>query len=166
MTLKHILELSGRADNLPIAESCPNCKSIFKEIPLNRSCEQIAINPHWCTCTRFEALDSNSQAVHEIAEEIVAHINNGLEEHSGLCATLRLKNVVSAKKSVGNQDFEAFLVTVKVMPSRGIFEATVKRNEDNVIEVLGTISRLNMYGNQSECISTKELKLFCYCLNN
>lgn len=51
MTLKQVLELSGRVENLPPASSCPECRSIFKETVFNRSCSSAAIAAHWCACT-------------------------------------------------------------------------------------------------------------------
>ena len=47
MTLKHVLELSGRIENLPSAISCPTCQSIFTEVPWNRSCDDAMIASHW-----------------------------------------------------------------------------------------------------------------------
>lgn len=54
MTLKHILQLSGRAPaNVTGATGCPKCRSLFEEIPLNRCCEDTGIPDRWCTCNKY-----------------------------------------------------------------------------------------------------------------
>jgi hypothetical protein len=50
LTLKHILELSGRSASMPGALSCPTCQSLFHEMPLNRSCDEVGIPAHYYLC--------------------------------------------------------------------------------------------------------------------
>ena len=103
MTLKHVLELSGRIDNLPAAQSCQNCQSLFKEIPHDRSCDQISIESHWCTCKMFEETDKKSSVVKEAVKFVLNYINGDLDKHAQpnntkkLCAKLQLKNILLSK---------------------------------------------------------------------
>lgn len=56
------------------------------------------------------------------------------------------------------------MITIKTVPGEAIFEVTVRIFEtENRREIMGTVSRLNLYGKQSSCITDFHLKLYCYC---
>ncbi len=48
-------------------------------------------------------------------------------------------------------------------PGEAFFESTVQRNGDKNFEVIGDISRINRYGNQSHCIHNSFLEKYCFC---
>ncbi|XP_030766992.1 uncharacterized protein LOC115890793 isoform X2 [Sitophilus oryzae] len=50
MTLQHILSLSGTNYTMRPSLACPNCRSLFEKIPLERSCNDAGIPDIWCTC--------------------------------------------------------------------------------------------------------------------
>lgn len=181
MTLKHILELSGRAKNLPPALSCPPCQSILKELPENRSCADAFIDAHWCTCTAYATIDRKDTFAKKAVKFVTNYINNELEAKARmpnstkpLCATLRLKSIISAKKSEitrVNATFYylSYLLIFEVSPSNAKFETTVlyyPELKSNNIEITGSISRLNEYSTQSNCVSTDFLKKYCFCSPN
>ena len=57
-------------------------------------------------------------------------------------------------------------MTLETKPGFGMFEASVRVHEDGSLELTGTISRTNLYGNQSDCVTTENhLKLYCLCKN-
>ncbi|XP_021696525.1 uncharacterized protein LOC5564096 isoform X2 [Aedes aegypti] len=176
-TLKHILELSERVDNLPAPFSCPNCQSIFQEMPWNRSCEETSIAPHWCTCSNFEKIDKSSKIVHEVLSYVIDSINKDLEDHQKnltkkLCAKIQLKSISLAKVARYPDAAEPhtdYLLIFDAKPGSGKFETTVRHytNRDqlkNPFEVTGSISRLNEYASQSECMHVDYLRKYCYCL--
>lgn len=176
MTLKHVLELSGRIDNLPVAQSCQNCQSLFKEIPHDRSCDQVSIESHWCTCKMFEETDKKSSVVKEAVKFVLNYINGDLDKHAQpnntkkLCAKLQLKNILLSKKSeVFNagapNEYVDYLLIIEATPSGGKFETTVRHStKSKKFDVTGSISRLNQYASQSACISIDNLRKYCYCL--
>ena len=56
---------------------------------------------------------------------------------------------------------------LETTPGRAAFEATVRRwtggNSVNKNEIMGSVSRINLYGNQSCCIDDYHLKMYCFC---
>lgn len=180
MTLKHILELSARTDPLPQALSCPECQSIFKELPWNRSCEEAKIENHWCTCTVFATIDKKDSIVKQAVKYVINYINTNLASDARmpnstrpLCAHFKLKSIISAKKSVNNEvDVSkklSYLIIFDVTPSNAKFETTVEYSSSflprrDKFVITGSISRLNEYSTQSSCVNTDNLKKYCYCL--
>jgi hypothetical protein len=178
MTLKHVLELSGRISNLPTATSCSECQSLFNELPWNRSCADTSIPQHWCTCTPYTAIDKKDKVVIEAVKFVVNYINTEVEDRTKilnstkpLCAHLNLKSIISSKKSeLMNKDssgpFMDYLLLFEVSPSNAKFESTVRHylGNEKKFEVTGSISRLNEYGNQSFCVNTDYLKKYCFCI--
>lgn len=176
MTLKHVLELSGRIDNLPPAQSCAECQSLFTEIPWNRSCEEASIEPHWCTCIPFTTTEKSKPVVREAVKFVLNYINQDLDKNARtnsskrLCAHLTLKNIILAKKSETFLDnttnpYVDYLLIFEVSPSSGKFESTVRHYVNRKkFQVSGSISRLNLYSSQSTCVNTDNLKKYCYCI--
>ena len=82
------------------------------------------------------------------------------------CLQLTLLNVTRATKYTFNLE-HFYVITIKVAPSDGVFEATVKHNEyQNKYDVENEISRLNKYGSQGKnCMKDAKLLLFCLCKN-
>jgi hypothetical protein len=180
MTLKHILELSGRVQNMPPALSCPVCESIFKELPENRSCADAHIDAHWCTCLAYSTIDRKDTYAKKAVKFVVNYINTELEAKARmpnstkpLCAHLRLKSIISAKKSEitrvnATYSYLSYLLVFDVSPSNAKFETTVlyypELKNNNTIEITGSISRLNEYSTQSACVTTDYLRKYCFCL--
>lgn len=168
MTLKHVIELSGRISNLPGSESCPNCRSLLKEIPSNRSCSDIAINNHWCTCSSYEPFNKSQEVIQKAIDFVIADINFQVQKRLGsekLCAILKLKSILTARLGAKiDENFQDYLITFNVSPSNGKFEATVRHHANQErFEILGFVSRLNMYSTQSYCVKPDFLRKFCYC---
>jgi hypothetical protein len=185
-TLKHILELSRSSTKQTFPSlGCPQCRSIFKEIPSSRSCEEAGIDDQWCACLEYSDVDKQSKKVvkkvKKIIEFVIESVNKDLvknvRNHSEpLCHKVRYKNTLMAKKSKiineGEDDeYVDFLVSFTVFPSDGIFEATVRsyKDESKDLFISGSIGRLNEYWNQSHCVADSTVKVgdyrkFCYCL--
>lgn len=171
MTLKHILELSGRIDNLPNAISCPKCQSLFEEVPWERSCNEVNIDSHWCTCLSHTDHNSSDPIIKRAVEFQLNFINSDVEKRTNftnVCAKLSLSSIMSAKKVVKlekNYEYNDYLIVFNVSPSRAKFQATLRHLvKSDSFEILGSVSRLDMYGSQSYCIKTDYLKKYCYCL--
>jgi Protein of unknown function (DUF229) len=180
MTLKHIIELSQRIDNLPVAHSCHECQSVFKELPWNRSCADAKIEQHWCTCSQFSPIDKKDKTVKLAVKFVTNSVNSELESKARmpnstkpLCAHLRLKSIILAKKSpiehINSTFYQvSYLLMFDVLPSSAKFESTVTQfvqiGGKTRFELAGSISRLNEYSSQSACINIDNLKKYCYCL--
>ncbi len=58
---------------------------------------------------------------------------------------------------------KTYLIQVLLKPGKALFESTVKSFDNNRYEIIGDISRINRYGNQSHCIHNSFLERYCYC---
>ncbi|XP_049867520.1 uncharacterized protein LOC126367808 [Pectinophora gossypiella] len=141
--------------------------SLFLPVPSNRTCEAAYIDDHWCTCHKSYETATDSGETREAAMHLVRHLNSLLREHPE-CARLKLGSVLEARELVaGTPDkkelgWREYLVVVRVEPGGGVFEATLRR-ETHHWALAGTVSRLNLYGDQSHCVHHFRLKLYCYC---
>ncbi|XP_019866858.2 uncharacterized protein LOC109595872 [Aethina tumida] len=144
--------------------------SLFSDIPETRTCESAAIDAHWCTCQQSVEISTNHTTVVEAGNYIVSHMNSLLEGNAE-CANLVLDQIVNARLMVhgkkimgGKLQFQDYMITVRTLPGEGLFENTVRYFlNSKTFNVTGTISRLNMYGSQSACITDYHLKLYCFC---
>ncbi|XP_075992551.1 uncharacterized protein LOC142987578 isoform X1 [Anticarsia gemmatalis] len=141
--------------------------SLFLPIPKNRTCKMADIDDHWCTCHKSVKMNSRSYAAHNVAQQLVNHLNMIVREYPQ-CAELSLADVLEVtemlvgkprKDEVG---WREFMAVVKTSPGDGVFEGTL-RHQDDKWSLAGTISRLNLYGGQSRCVEHYQLKLYCYC---
>ncbi|CAH0557696.1 unnamed protein product [Brassicogethes aeneus] len=144
--------------------------SLFSQIPDTRTCETAAIDAHWCTCQQSQEVAEDDPKVLEAAAFVVRRMNSLLKDLTE-CANLTLDAVLNARvmshaDAITNKkhEFEDYMITVRTAPGEGVFESTVRRVlEGTAHEIMGTISRLNLYGKQSKCITDFHLKLYCYC---
>ncbi|XP_031351112.1 uncharacterized protein LOC116176608 isoform X2 [Photinus pyralis] len=145
--------------------------SLFEPIPDNRTCATAGISSHWCTCQKSVAVNANSSIVNNATKFIVQYINNQLKGYAA-CAKLALFEISNAHLHTASDQLkggtEDYTIVFRTRPGDGHFEATVRRNlrrKESPFEVVGTISRINLYGSQSVCITDFHLKLYCYCIN-
>ncbi|KAJ0182008.1 hypothetical protein K1T71_002730 [Dendrolimus kikuchii] len=142
--------------------------SLFIPIPGNRTCQTAGIADHWCTCTKTAKMSVKSEEAQLAAAYLVRNLNMQLHEHRQ-CAKLRLVQILEATEIISgtprNEEigWQEFMVVVRTEPGDGVFEATLRRNTHEWI-LSGTVSRLNLYGDQSRCIHQYQLKLYCYCI--
>lgn len=178
LTLKHILRLSGRASaqdmaTKDVAMGCEKCQSMFEEVPWNRSCEEIQIAAHWCTCSPYLPINKNSKIVKKAGKFLLEYINkdikrmlNGTTKANGdrLCAELHLKTIYFAGETEYKTDNNDLLVQFETWPGGGEFESTVRyvAAKDH-FSVTGTISRLNTYSKHSSCVSDEHVRKYCEC---
>jgi hypothetical protein len=164
--------------------------SLFEEVPPSRSCDSASILTHWCTCHSQKDIDTNSPNVVKAAEFLVKHMNTELDMHNlgGMCEILSLHKVENAQEIVANDKvlhfkrslgdvlgrtvtfgnrtntFIDYQMAVRTAPGGGLFETTVRYSEmDKGLTIVGDISRINRYGDQSSCINNFHMKKYCYC---
>lgn len=141
--------------------------SLFLPVPRNRTCKSAGIDDHWCTCHRGQKLSTESGEAREAAMHLIRHLNTLVRDHTQ-CARLKLAEVVEMTEMLAGtpRDQEVgwreFTVVVRASPGGGVFEATL-RHDKHSWALAGTVSRLNLYGDQSRCIHHYQLKLYCYC---
>lgn len=172
-TLTDLVDLKSISDKSVLSRSKTSYGhdrgiSLFLPVPYNRTCETADISDHWCTCHKHVAVAKNNPEALQAAISLVAILNEMLAEHPQ-CARLFLADLLdvsimeavsSSEKKIG---WEEFMVVIKTTPGGGIFEATL-RNDTGPWSLIGTASRLNLYGEQSRCVNYPLLKLYCYCV--
>lgn len=178
LTLKHILRLSGKssegANVADVASGCENCHTMFKEVPPNRSCEEISIAAHWCTCAPYLPIDKDSRIVKKATKFLLDFLNNDIRrtlngttkpDGGNLCAKLHLKTVYFAGETEYKVDTNDILVQFETWPGGGEFESTVRYvKATDQFSVTGKISRLNMYSKHSNCVSDEHVRMYCECI--
>ncbi|XP_013412040.1 uncharacterized protein LOC106174860 [Lingula anatina] len=133
--------------------------SLFKEIPLQRTCADAGIEPHWCACQKWENITISHSDVTKATSEVLSTINKMTIEKKDECERLRVERVISAiKMSPDNAKVLTYLmasdydgrvpkysinetvfsiengtfyqVTIETHPGLGRFEATVYQMPD------------------------------------
>ncbi|KAH8259871.1 hypothetical protein KR026_012146 [Drosophila bipectinata] len=175
LTMKHILSLSGRVnyESLGPAPDCPQCQTLFRPVPLQRSCADVSIADHWCTCWAYESVSSTSQETRKLGKRVVKYLNTFVAEfrngtYAKLCAPLSLHKIRSAFRAHPNaldpEDVKTYRLIFVTSPNNGWYEATVRHNRsDDSVVVTGSVSRLNVYSGESECMKDFAAKKYCYC---
>ncbi|KAF2881135.1 hypothetical protein ILUMI_25046 [Ignelater luminosus] len=148
--------------------------SLFEVIPSSRTCNDAQIAMPFCTCQQITKLNKNDSFVVLAANHVVEYINEKLAGYAS-CATLRLARILNAHLfyleipiQEGNSYSDDYSIVFKTVPGNAIFEATVRRYLDEhrdtyIFNITGTVGRINLYGNQSSCITDFHLKFYCYC---
>ncbi|XP_055382160.1 uncharacterized protein LOC129612532 [Condylostylus longicornis] len=184
MTLKHIIKLSGRIEDgikIEQAKDCLKCQSLFIEVSSNRTCSEIEIEDHWCTCDPFEMIDTNDEFLTKLGNFVVQYINNLIAKHDNstvkeLCRTdIKLNKINEAfyilPSNTYSSDVKRFRIAFSTEAvghkDNGKFFATVHINsKTGDVDIKGDISRLNKYADDASCIDVQNAKKFCFCYIN
>ena len=169
--------------------------SLFKEIPLSRSCKDADIAPHWCACLDWKSISPNDPIVKKAIQAALDTINGYTAPYRDECALLSVQNVTTSSKLEANEKFLKFKetdhdggiykifmtnnntndiilyqISFTTSPSGASFEVTVTHNTITKQFLLSEkkISRINRYGNDPACIleRNKQIRAYCYCRNN
>ena len=184
-TLKNILNFGQQQKK---NESFSRGISLFQPIPFNRTCESASVSVHWCTCPERYPLSVHHPSVTRSGRSLVKRINHMLQAVHGLCETYNLHKIDEAELLIDsnetgdtatssnknrmdytNTDIDhvnLLQIVITTTPGGAKFEATVKYDAGGGdYKVVGDISRINIYGGESECIGDFELRKFCLCRN-
>lgn len=169
--------LEKREEALKAQKNLSRGLSQFLPIPKYRTCEMAGIVEHYCTChqTKVLNLPPNEKDLPPIVEQaanfIMYSINLQIFKNGDKCAYLRLERVKRAMQfglefeKGGNGLSIGYQLVFETSPGGGVFEGSVQKDKTGFWQVSGSISRINLYGNQSHCVADKMLKLYCYCLD-
>ncbi|CRK88998.1 CLUMA_CG002690, isoform A [Clunio marinus] len=170
LTLKHILQLvEGTENNYNEWNvTCPECQSIFEEIPINRVCEDAGITEEWCVCKSFEEVQLDSILTNTIANIVVDKLNEDLSVHPE-CSYLKLNSIRSIRKAEllkSSASVADYLIIFDVTPSEAVIEATVRCKDLTCThhDIIGSVARINAYRTDGDCIDNVEQRKFCYCI--
>ena len=120
------------------------------------------------TYKKANVVKLDSDLVVNAAKFLVKYINEIiLKEYSNLCTKLEFLKIKDAK-IMGKTDSK-YSIIFETSPNNAIFDGLVtlkNKSDERNFELLGTISRINMYGNTSRCLENHFLKNYCYCKLN
>ncbi|KAL1451470.1 hypothetical protein WDU94_005846 [Cyamophila willieti] len=114
-TLNDLTRLTNRS-------TCGNCRSLLEPISENRSCSDIGISQHWCTCTEMINLSKDDSRGTAVANFVIESLHSMFEKHKTSvlpnyhCANLTLHNVHSLqtnKLQTDNTDLNMFLIRLE-----------------------------------------------------
>ncbi|RNA06108.1 hypothetical protein BpHYR1_016636 [Brachionus plicatilis] len=154
--------------------------SLFGKISIYRSCEDIGIAEHFCTCVRdWKSKNINTKEIKEVAEFAVESINSVSSSKRDLCQVLGLKKIISAEK-LDLDGKVVYRVSFITYPNNGIYETIVYQGKNEGFEFISDnfsikskndISRIDSYGEQPWCVAKfgsnpglmLDLRKFCFC---
>ncbi|XP_071057092.1 uncharacterized protein [Onthophagus taurus] len=141
--------------------------SLFQEIPENRTCDDAKIPLEYCACGYKDRTISTFDS-YKSALLIVSTINKITPRDK--CEKLHLNKLLHSRIKIVGANLH-YTVTLESLPNKGIFQGTVKLSKKGTktmsFALVGQITRLNRYGEQSLCVKNDiKLKLYCYCKKN
>ncbi|CAH1972433.1 unnamed protein product [Acanthoscelides obtectus] len=165
MTLQHVLLLQGKISELQPSTGCPTCRSLFREIPYNRSCAEAGIGTHFCTCHGYVPIKLPQHTILQAAKLIIDEIHKRLKDIP-VCLPYTFRRIrktaISQSDLHGNETY--LLVLIETIPE-ALFETTLVANGDisqgNFSLAGGYISRIDSTNSNDWC--TDKLKSLCYC---
>lgn len=178
-TLQHLLSLGGRVNNTndrKPAESCKHCQTLLEIVPENRSCADISIAAHWCTCNQYKNIYRNSKISRIATRKIIEEIN-ALLKHANMtigtkksCAHISL-DTINFTYYIDSSDYDAdcrkcniYRSVFSIKPSYAVFEGTIIHNlETDQFKISGEISRTIEYTADRSCINDVFLEKYCIC---
>lgn len=182
-TMVHLLDLSLKKTSQEEYKSAKG-SSLLNDISPNRTCEDAHIPVHFCPCQTFENVPVDNAYAAKVSKAVIDDINLQLKPFGNVCAVLEIDHMLDVKVTQVS-DFQLsengnafrtksmkhevssevnFLITLVTNPNKAVYEATVRYNSNKDTYKVLDISRINMYGNQSICVESSRMKLFCYCV--
>jgi len=139
-------------------------QSLFGEVASNRSCADAGIPPHYCSCEIGEQVDPERDDVQKASDAFLNETIKILADVFDVCEPLSISKVLSSEYTTTSQDdgWSTYRLIVETLPGHGKFDATVLKNGDSW-RASEEISRVNLYGNTSHCVTANIHKLLCYC---
>lgn len=165
--------------------------SLFDKIPLERTCADAFIEPHWCACLNWQETSIDDPTVIEAANYFLKFLNSHTKEYRNICEKLKLADILWAAKLTPTKgllnfqksddldgfvgDFssktkvktEMYQIKIKTDPGGGLYEGSVTHNLNNNLfsMKITDVSRINMYGSQARCVENHlfDMRKYCYC---
>ncbi|XP_026672078.1 uncharacterized protein LOC108628160 isoform X1 [Ceratina calcarata] len=123
--------------------------SLFDKIPIERTCADAFIEPHWCACLNWQKIPGDDVNVIAAAKYFIQFLNSYTRDHRDICEELTLKEIMWSAKLIPNKDLlkfqksgdqdgfvgdfsaktklntEIYQLKVKTIPGDGLFEVSI-----------------------------------------
>lgn len=73
------------------------------QIPLDRTCADAFIEPHWCACLSWQEISIDNDNVIAAAKYFIQFLNSYTEDHRDICEKLKIKEILWAAKLIPNK---------------------------------------------------------------
>jgi hypothetical protein len=170
LQMKNLEELSVFETNPTIDEI--KGPTLFHKISPYRSCYSARIPLQYCPCLNTVPLYLTDRRVLDASEFVVQSINSFINiKNTSLCATLKVQYLVEASKSIilesaSNNGSLLLNLVFTTVPGKAMFGSTVYRKSYRHKWILtDSPARINRYQGQSDCVTERRLKPYCYCRN-
>ncbi|CAJ0579700.1 unnamed protein product, partial [Mesorhabditis spiculigera] len=192
-TLMDVLHMPSESELTTVQDASQRSLSLFRPLPIGRSCAQAGVDNHWCTCLNWEdatTTTKDKELTQQMAVAVVDVINAQTEPERKLCAPLRLKNLMYARRMVPNEamlkykavkDADGFVpdlsgttkadllfyqLKLRTTPGDAEYEVTLRHevSSDKLFVDLQSISHPNAFGDRPHCIIDKNYFLATYCV--
>ncbi|XP_042203058.1 uncharacterized protein LOC121853162 [Homarus americanus] len=169
VTLRDILTQAYTDLSLPPTVALHG-QSLFREVPLGRTCKDAGISAHYCTCQHTTEVKADDPRLIAVTKFVVKQLNKDLSDYPA-CVKLTLDKITrgrvgTATNSTTPKNSNSVVMTFSVVfvttPGGAEFESTVKYHQENY-QLVSDVSRINPYGNQSHCINHSVFRKYCYC---
>lgn len=145
--------------------------SLFRKIPVTRTCLEVGIPRGYCGCYISDInLKHDLDIVEQSVLFLIDKLNNITDPYRNLCAIFVPDYVLRAREIHflnQNNEIETFYeITFGIEPGAGLFQGIITRGSDmNSLVAEPDISRLDMYGSTSACVSHNSmLRKYCHCI--
>ncbi|CAL1548086.1 unnamed protein product [Lymnaea stagnalis] len=139
--------------------------SLFREIPRLRTCRHMGVSEENCVCNHLSPhakVDPNLAQF--LAMTLVNRVMDYTNQYRKNCSALTLKSIETVMTiSTPENSNERYQLTITTEPGSALYEGVVEMTQLKKADVIGDVTRLNMYKGQAECIQNAFLRQFCYC---
>ena len=148
--------------------------SLLDIIPTNRSCIDIGMQLHFCTCLQDWAnLNQHDNLSIKVVNDVIKEMNNAIAHVKQYCANIKLKSLNTIKHT-NYLDKKVYRLVFVTKPTDGYYKATIyyEKNGSYAIDPIASISRINIYGSHSFCVDKiskklnliKDIRKLCHCI--
>jgi uncharacterized membrane protein len=78
------------------------------------------------------------------------------------CELFSFQSIINVKKMI-TESSNVFKLSLKVSPGKAEFQSVVRFVNGSLIELVGKIIRVSVYGRQSECMTEAAFLGYCFC---
>ena len=138
-----------------------------------RDCNDSSIPEMYCGCYEdIEITDFELLQPRYTIPKIIKKIESFTESVRQKCAVYKLESIHKLyKRSFSRTDSEyqmgnsmILILQLYLKPGHALFEIVLRGYDNNTrFEVIGEITRINLYGKQAHCLNDKLLNNYCFC---